>query len=165
VNWRILPWTVSTYTDSDHKMSLTTTSATPVMSKNRGGGKRRMTDWLSKVLRTHMTNSVDGRHHLCVLILSRQSQMMSAFTTSAPQKCIKGPWGRVEKTQMVKGKTTPSPRLYKQTSNEAMFVMFPVSWPGRRVFQNTNLSTKSRKWPRHHKLTCRSWKDSWEGSF
>jgi hypothetical protein len=35
---------------------------------------------------------------------------------------------------MVKGKVTPSPRLYKPRSNEIVFVVFSVSWLGRRVF-------------------------------
>jgi hypothetical protein len=58
----------------DLRMSLTTTSATPVMLENRGSGNKRMKDWSRKVLRIHMTNSVDNWDHLCVLILSWQSQ-------------------------------------------------------------------------------------------
>jgi hypothetical protein len=46
-NQRTLPWTVSTCSGSDHRMSLTTTSATPVMPENKGGGNKRMKDWLS----------------------------------------------------------------------------------------------------------------------
>jgi hypothetical protein len=34
---------------------------------------------------------------------------------------------------MVKGKMMPSPRLCKPRSNDVMFIMFPVSGPGRRV--------------------------------
>jgi hypothetical protein len=55
---------------SDRRTSLTTTSATPVMLENRESGNKRMKDLPSKVLRIHMTNSVDGWDHLCVLILS-----------------------------------------------------------------------------------------------
>jgi hypothetical protein len=40
-------------------MSLTTISITLVMLENRGSDNRRMKDWLGKVLRIHMTNSVD----------------------------------------------------------------------------------------------------------
>jgi hypothetical protein len=54
-------------------MSLTTISTTPIVLENRGSGNKRMKDWPSKVLRIHMTNSVDGWDHLCVLILSRTS--------------------------------------------------------------------------------------------
>jgi hypothetical protein len=34
--------------------------ATPDMPENRASGNRRIRDWLSKVSRIHMTNSVDG---------------------------------------------------------------------------------------------------------
>jgi hypothetical protein len=70
VNQSNLPWRVCTYSGSDHRMSLTTTLATPVMLENRGSGNKRMNDWPSKVLRIHMTNSVDDWDHLCVLVLS-----------------------------------------------------------------------------------------------
>jgi hypothetical protein len=46
---------------------------------------------------------------------------------------------------MVKGKMTPSPRLYKPRSNKVMVVVFPVSRPGRKVFWNTKLPTESKK--------------------
>jgi hypothetical protein len=49
---------------------------------------------------------------------------------------------------MVKGKTMPSPRLCKPRSNEAVFIVFSVSYPEspeRRVFQNTTLCIKNRK--------------------
>jgi hypothetical protein len=59
-----------TCSGSDHRMSLTTTSATPVMPENREIGNKRMKDWPSKILRIHTTNYVDGWDHLCVVILS-----------------------------------------------------------------------------------------------
>jgi hypothetical protein len=37
---------------------------------NRGSGNKRMKHWLNKFLRIHMTNSVNGWHHLYVLVLS-----------------------------------------------------------------------------------------------
>jgi hypothetical protein len=40
-------------------MSLTTTSATPVMLENRGSGNKGMKDCPDKVLRIHTTNSGD----------------------------------------------------------------------------------------------------------
>jgi hypothetical protein len=46
---------------------------------------------------------------------------------------LKGLGGREVKTQMVRGKMTPSARPYKPRSNEAMFMAFPVRWPRRRV--------------------------------
>jgi hypothetical protein len=46
---------------------------------------------------------------------------------------------------MVKGKMTPSPRLYKPRSNKVMVVVFPVSRPERKVFWNTKLPTESKK--------------------
>jgi hypothetical protein len=46
---------------------------------------------------------------------------------------------------MVRGKPTPSPRPYKPRSSEAVFVVFSVSCPERRVFWYTNLCTRSRK--------------------
>jgi hypothetical protein len=121
-NRRTLPWTVSTCSSSDRRTSLTTTSATLVILENRGSGNKSMTDWPNKVLRIHMTNFVDGWHHLCVLVLSCQSQAMSASTARAPRKWLKGPWGRAVKTQMVKGKMMPLSRLYKPRSNEAMLM-------------------------------------------
>jgi hypothetical protein len=51
---------VSTCGNSECRMSLTTTLATPDMSKNRASENRRIRDWWSKVLRIHMTNSMDG---------------------------------------------------------------------------------------------------------
>jgi hypothetical protein len=36
---------------------------------------------------------------------------------------------------------TPSARPYKPRCNEAVFMVFLVRWPGRRIFQNTNPST------------------------
>jgi hypothetical protein len=59
-----------TCSGSDHRASLATTSATPVVPENRGNGNRRMKDWPNKVLRIHTTNSGDSWDHLCVLILS-----------------------------------------------------------------------------------------------
>jgi hypothetical protein len=70
---------------------------------------------------------------------------MSASTARAPQKWLKEPWGRAAKTQMVKGKMEPSPRLRKWRSNEVVLVVFPVCWPIRRVFWNINLSIRSKK--------------------
>jgi hypothetical protein len=35
--------------------------------------------------------------------------------------------------------------LQTKESNEVVFVVFLIRWPGRRVFQNTNLCTRSRK--------------------
>jgi hypothetical protein len=61
---------VSTCSGSDRRMNLATTSATPVLLENRGSGNKRMKDWPSKVLRIHITNYVDGWHHLYVLVLS-----------------------------------------------------------------------------------------------
>jgi hypothetical protein len=69
-NQSSLPLRVSTCSGFDHRMSLTTTSATPIMPKNRGSGNKRMEDWPSKVLRIHTINSMDGWDHLCVLVLS-----------------------------------------------------------------------------------------------
>jgi hypothetical protein len=152
-NRSTLPQRVSTCNGSDCRMRLPTTSATPVMLKNRGSGNKRMKDWPSKVLRIHITNFVDDWDYLFVLILSWQSQAMLASTAKAPQRWLKGPQGRAARTQMVREKMTPSPRPYKQRSNEVMFMVFPLSWPGRRIFQNTNLCTGSGKWPRHHRLT------------
>jgi hypothetical protein len=156
---------VSTWSGSDRRTGLTTTSATLVMLENRGSGNKRMKDWSSKILRIHMTISVDGWDHLCVLILSWQSQAMLAFTFRAPWRWLKGPWGRAAKTQIMREKMMPSARPCKPRSNEVVFVVFPVRWPGRRLFCNTNLCTGSKKWPRHHRLTWRSWKDSWELRF
>jgi hypothetical protein len=51
---------VSTYGNSERRMSLTTTLTTPDMLKNKASGNRRIRDWLSKISRIHMTNSVDG---------------------------------------------------------------------------------------------------------
>jgi hypothetical protein len=45
---------------TDHRTSLATTSATPVMLENIESGNKRMNDCPSKVLRIHTTNSVDG---------------------------------------------------------------------------------------------------------
>jgi hypothetical protein len=39
---------------------------------------------------------------------------------------LKGLGGREVKTQMVRGKMTPSARPYKPRSNEPMFMAFPV---------------------------------------
>jgi hypothetical protein len=128
-NRRTLPWTVSTCSGSNHRMNLTTTSVTPVMPENKESDNRRMKDWPSKVLRIHMTNSMDDWHHLCVLVLSWQSQAMSASKTRSPQTWLKGPRGRATNTQMVKGKTMPSPRLYKPRSNDVVFMVFSVSFP------------------------------------
>jgi hypothetical protein len=75
-----------------------------------GSDNKRMKYWSNNILKIHMPNSVDGWHHLCVLILSWQSQTMLASTAKAPQRWLKRPWGRAAKTQMVKGKTMPSPR-------------------------------------------------------
>jgi hypothetical protein len=46
---------------------------------------------------------------------------------------------------MVRGKTTPSARPCKLRSNEAVFMVFPVRWPEKRVFQNKNLCIGSGK--------------------
>jgi hypothetical protein len=54
---------ISTCSGSDRRMYLTTTSATLVILENRGSGNNRVKDWPSKVLRIHMTNSVDGWDH------------------------------------------------------------------------------------------------------
>jgi hypothetical protein len=70
VNQSTLLRRVSTCSGSDHRTSLTTTSATLVMLENRGSGNKRMKDWPSKVLRIHTTNFVNGWDHLCLLILS-----------------------------------------------------------------------------------------------
>jgi hypothetical protein len=70
---------------------------------------------------------------------------MSASTTKVLQKWLKGPWGRVAKTQMVKEKTTPSPRLCKPMSNEVLFMVFPVNWPGRRLFLEHKPTHRKRK--------------------
>jgi hypothetical protein len=121
-----------------------------------GSGNMMMIDWPNKVLRIHMRNSADDWLYLCMLILSWQSQAMSASTAGAPQKWLKGPWGRTTKTQMVKGKTMPSPRLCNPRSDEAVFVVFLVSQPGRKLFRKTNLPTRSEKWPQHYRLTWRS---------
>jgi hypothetical protein len=59
----------------------------------------------------------------------------------------------------------PSARPFKPRSNEVVFVVFLVRWSGRRGFQNTNLCIESGKWPWHHMLTWRSWKDNWDGRF
>jgi hypothetical protein len=165
VNRSTLASTVSTCSVSNQRMSLTTTSTTLVMPENRGSGNKRVKDCPIKVLRIYMTNFMDSWDHLCVLILSWQSQTKSASIARAPWNWLKGPWGRAAKTQMVRGKTTPSPRPCKPWSNEVVFMVFLVSWLRRRAFQNTNLYTGSRKWPRHRKLMWRSWKDSWEGRF
>jgi hypothetical protein len=42
VNHSTLPWRVSTCSGSDHRMSLTTTLATPIMLENRGSDNKRM---------------------------------------------------------------------------------------------------------------------------
>jgi hypothetical protein len=97
-NQKTLPRTVSTWSGFDRRTSLTTTSATPVMLENRGSGNKRMKDWPRKILRIHMTNFVDDWHHLCVPILSWQSWVMSASIARAPQRWLKGPWGRAVKT-------------------------------------------------------------------
>jgi hypothetical protein len=128
VNQSTLPLRVSTCSGFDLRMSLTTTSATPVMLKNRESGNKRMKYWPIMVLRIHTTNSLDDWDHLCVLVLSWQSQAMSASTARALRRWLKGSWGRAAKTQMVRGKTTPSLRPYKPRSNEVMFVVLPVSW-------------------------------------
>jgi hypothetical protein len=47
----------------------------------------------------------------------------SQSTLEVAQKAL----GRVAKTQMVKGKMMPSPRLCKLSCNEAMFVVFPIT--------------------------------------
>jgi hypothetical protein len=70
MNWSSSAPIVSTYNGSNHRMSLTTTSATPVMLENRESDKKRMKDCPSRVLRIHMINSVDGWDHLFVLFLS-----------------------------------------------------------------------------------------------
>jgi hypothetical protein len=70
VNWSTLSWRVSTCSGSDRRTSLTTTSTTSVMLKNRESGNKRMKDWSSKILRIHTTNSVDGWDHLCMLVLN-----------------------------------------------------------------------------------------------
>jgi hypothetical protein len=44
VNWSSLLQRVSIYSGSDHRTSLTTTSATPVMPENRGSDNKRMKD-------------------------------------------------------------------------------------------------------------------------
>jgi hypothetical protein len=69
-NQSTLPQIVGTCSGSDHRMSLTITLATLVMPENRGTSNKRMKDWPRKVLRIHMTKSVDNWHHLCVLVLS-----------------------------------------------------------------------------------------------
>jgi hypothetical protein len=134
VNQSTLPRRVSTCSGSNCRTSLTTTLATLVMLENTGSGNKKMKDWPSKVLRIHTTNSMDGWHHLCVLVLSWQSQVMSASTVRAPWRWLKRPWGRAVKTQMVRGKMTPSPRPCKPRSNEAVFMVFAISWPNRRAF-------------------------------
>jgi hypothetical protein len=45
---------------SDHRMNLTSTLTAPVMPENRGSGNWRLKDWPSKILRIHMTNSMNG---------------------------------------------------------------------------------------------------------
>jgi hypothetical protein len=60
VNQCTLLWSVSTCSVFDQRMSLTTTSATPVMMENRESGNKKMKDWPSKVLRIYTTNYMDG---------------------------------------------------------------------------------------------------------
>jgi hypothetical protein len=72
---------------------------------------------------------------------------MSTSIARAPQRWLKWPWRRAVKTQMVKGKMMLSPRLYRPNSNEAIFVVFPISWPGRKGFSEH----KSIYWK--HKMT------------
>jgi hypothetical protein len=55
---------------------------------------------------------------------------MLATTARAPQMSHKGPGGRVVKTQMVRGKTTPSARPCKSRSNEVVCVVFPGDLEG-----------------------------------
>jgi hypothetical protein len=126
-------------------MSSTTTTATPVMSENRGSGNRRMTDWPSRVFRIHMTNFVDDWKHLCMLILSYQSQAMLASTARAPQKWLNGPWERVANTKMEKGKMMPSPRLYKPMSNEAAFMVFSSKLTRREGFLEHKSTYRKQK--------------------
>jgi hypothetical protein len=52
---------------------------------------------------------------------------MSASIATTPQRWLKGPRGRAVRTQMVRGKTMPSPRPYKPRSNEVVCVVFPIS--------------------------------------
>jgi hypothetical protein len=60
VNRRTFLRIVSTCSAFDRRMSLATTLATQVMLVNRGSGTKRMKDWPNKVLRIHMTNSLDS---------------------------------------------------------------------------------------------------------
>jgi hypothetical protein len=98
-NWRTLLQTVSTCIGSDHRMNLTTTSATPVMLENKGSGNMRMIDWLSKVLTIHMKNSIDGWHQLCVLVLSyksQQCQLLQPKYFRSGSKGLEGEWRRLK---------------------------------------------------------------------
>jgi hypothetical protein len=45
---------------------------------------------------------------------------------------------------MLRGKTTPSPRPYKPSSNDAVFMVFLVGWPRKWVFWNINLCTEAK---------------------
>jgi hypothetical protein len=73
-------------------------------------------------------------------------------------KIISHAW-RSYKSRLVKylrDKRNPSSMLWEPRSNEVVFMVFPVSWPRRRVFRHTDLPIGSGKIPQHQRLTWRS---------
>jgi hypothetical protein len=62
-------------------------------------------------------------HNHSKLTESGDVSFYNQSTSEVAQRAL----GRVAKTQMVKGKMMPSPRLCKLRSNEAVFVVFPIT--------------------------------------